>query len=361
MQHPERWAEIEAYADGMLPAPRRAGLQTHLDSCVDCAGYFESVVTETTILSRAFAPTAPPDGFVESVLAALPPRKQPALWIRSGFAPGVFVSALIGVILLLISLGSGVSLAPMLLILLVAVILWGGAKGFAFARLSGLLPGGILARGALFALGLWVLTTAVLALLGGFGAQASFAPSFLLVGSAVHDLVYGVLLSALQYRLSTGPRRPGPVLPARRASATLAILALPVLTLSNSRHLHQIVPTATPTATETGTPLTATPTVTATPTAAVSPTSTSTAAATVTVTATGTAVPPATAHVPTAAPSPTPTTTPRTSKKSPSPAAKRQRPINQQLRAILPAVASPQRAVTPTERTRDLLVLLKFL
>lgn len=200
MRHPERWLEIEAYADGALGPAKARDVEEHLRSCTDCTTRLQGVRRENMLLRTALAPPAPPPGLAEQVMARLEGRRKPAL--RPAVIAGVLVNLVTAALLVGLSLNTGASVALMVAVALVAAVLWGGVKGLLFASLLAVLPGGLLGRGLIFGLGIWAGTNALLALSGGFGSEVEFSPSFVLLGSLFHHVLYGVLLSWLYGHLS---------------------------------------------------------------------------------------------------------------------------------------------------------------
>ena len=74
--HDKYAALLDAFIDGELPAQEAGEVREHLTLCADCRAY----VSDALAMRDAFpdiAETVVPDGFAESVLAALPPRQVP--------------------------------------------------------------------------------------------------------------------------------------------------------------------------------------------------------------------------------------------------------------------------------------------
>ncbi len=72
--HDEYAALLDAFLDGELSEAEAEGVRVHLSECADCQAY----VADALAIRDAFPDieeTVVPDGFAESVLAALPPRR----------------------------------------------------------------------------------------------------------------------------------------------------------------------------------------------------------------------------------------------------------------------------------------------
>ena len=205
--HPEFWELIDAHADGALAPAEAARLREHLDICTDCTARLAGARREAAQLRLAFAAPEPPPGLADAVLARVEGRRRRGGALRPALIAGVLGNLVTAAVLLLLSLDAGVSVALMLLVAAVGAVAWGGIKGLAFAGLLRYLPEGTLARGLLFGLGVWALTNALLALAGGFGAQAEYSAPFMLLGSLLHHAAYGLLLSWLYARLTATTRR----------------------------------------------------------------------------------------------------------------------------------------------------------
>ena len=77
--HDEYAALLDAFLDGELSGAEAEGVRVHLSECADCQAY----VADALAIRDAFpdiGETVVPDGFAESVLAALPPRR--AHWAK---------------------------------------------------------------------------------------------------------------------------------------------------------------------------------------------------------------------------------------------------------------------------------------
>ncbi|MBR4211367.1 MAG: zf-HC2 domain-containing protein, partial [Oscillibacter sp.] len=72
--HDEYAALLDAFLDGELSGAEAEGVRVHLSECADCQAY----IADALAMRDAFPDieeTVVPDGFAESVLAALPPRR----------------------------------------------------------------------------------------------------------------------------------------------------------------------------------------------------------------------------------------------------------------------------------------------
>lgn len=206
MTHPELWPDIQTYADGALGPGQAARLESHLHGCPDCTSRLEAARREHLMLRSVLAPSAPPSYLTEQVMARVyGGRRKPAL--RLAFAAGVLVNLATAALLFGLSVNAGTSVVLMLLVALVGAVVWGGLKGLLFASILRVLPEGLLTRGLIFGLGVWAATNAMLGLTGGFADDAGFSPAFVLVGSLLHHLLYGVLLSWLYGRLTASMDR----------------------------------------------------------------------------------------------------------------------------------------------------------
>lgn len=379
MPHPEFWPLIDAYADGSLPGEEAERLEEHLRSCEDdCPGRLAGARREALALRTAMAPPEPPADLARSVLARVGEREMRTTRVlRPGVYAGIAANLITAALLLLLSIGSSASFPSMVVVALLGALIWGGIKGAAYAALVRRLPLSIPLQGLLFGLGVWAVTNALLVLTGG--VDNGYTTSFVLVGSLIHHLIYGLLISVLFWRLTSARPRP----PALRRSGgaytapcLLAIVALLATPNGAGRHeagsLGHRQPTSAvslaaggaamsvSTASPTSTPDLLSPTPTSSP---VSPTATSTAGPT------PTASTPVTTPTPTTTSTPVVTAAPVSVTPVASPAAPpRRRAVRHhtpstrdQLRSILPAVVAPAAHRTPIQRARDVLQLLNFL
>lgn len=374
MVHPDLWPLIDAYADGALEGADAERLEEHLRQCEECSLRLAAAQQEVAELRAVLAPADPPADLRPRIMARITDvGRAAARAMRPAIYAGVAANLITATILLLLSLGTRASLPLMLLVALLGALLLGGLKGLAFAVSYRLLPSEVLLRGLLFGLGLWIVSNVLLAAAGG---ADSLSLSFVLIGSLIHHLLFGVLISLLYDRITSSSGRSrweGWSRSPRAASCLIAVIllvaplqsALPRSLNLSSRASPRLAarqalaappgsPTSTPDAasiTPTATPLpTASPTVTAT--GGPSPTPSGTApAATATLTIVTTAGTPS----PTAVPSPTAAPTPTRSPRRAHPSAR------EQLRHVLPAVVAPPAHRTATQRVRDILVLVNFL
>ncbi|MDP9353327.1 MAG: zf-HC2 domain-containing protein [Chloroflexota bacterium] len=206
MTHPERWPDIETYADGALGPGKSAQLELHLRDCADCTARLDSTRRENNLLRSVLAPSPPPPYLTDQVLARVyGGQSKPRL--RSAFSAGVLVNLATAAMLFGLSVNTGTSVALMLLVALIGAVGWGGLKGLLFGKLLQVLPEGVLARGVIFGLAVWAVTNALLGLTGGFEDDVSFSPTFVLLGSLLHHLLYGILLSWLYARMTSSMDR----------------------------------------------------------------------------------------------------------------------------------------------------------
>jgi len=389
MDHPEHAHDIEAYADGQLDSESALRLQQHLQGCESCARYLRASRRENTAFERAFSPADPPVDLVALVGAQLrdSARRRDASPLHRA-ALGIAANLVTGFILIALSLGTPASLPLMLVIAAAVAVVWGGIKGLLFARFARMLPGGTIIQGVAFGTGIWIVTTILLALAGGFASGRSFTTSFLLLGSGIHSLVYGLLLSWFYTRFSRGGLRGlrSFSLPVGRTASLLLVLGVlaPSIVQATSRdtnarpkvqrtfNIGAPVPrslaanavTATPTL-STGTPtLTATPppvtiTLTVTPALQISPVASLTAVAPTT-SPVGTTPTAERTGTPSPRPSPSPQAT-SPSKRTRSHHATHPSAVRQQVRQIFVEVVVPRGPVTFQQRTRSVVLLLNFL
>lgn len=389
MDHPENAQDIEAYAEGQLDSEDALRLQRHLEECDSCARYLEASRRENAAFERAFSAADPPMDLVALVGARLRDserRRDPSPLHRA--ALGIAANIITGSILIALSLGTRASLPIMLLIAAAVAIVWGGVKGLLFAQFTRMLPGGTIIRGVAFGTGIWIVTTILLALAGGFSSDRSFTTSFLLLGSAVHSVVYGLLLSWFYTRFSQGGRSglPSFSLPVGRTASLLLILGVlaPSIVQATSRDTNarpkvqrtfnigapplrslaanagtatQTLITGTPTLTSTPPPVTITLTVTPAP--QISPVASPTPVAPTTspVATTATAI---RTETPIPRPSPSPQAT-SPGKQTRSHHATHPSAVREQVRRIFVEVVAPQGPVTFPQRTRSVVLLLNFL
>lgn len=206
MAHPEWEALLEAQVDGTLSPADEARLEAHLAECPECQSRLEAVQREAAALHLAMAPTNPPVGFADAVMIRIQEdRRRPRIWRVAVYA-GIAADVLTALVLLILSIGTGASLALMLLLALGLAVVWGGIKGLAFGGSLRYLPAGVLPRGLTFGLAVWIVISCLWIVAGGLGSKGELSPSFVLIGTLVHDLIYGLLISAL-YAWLSGTRR----------------------------------------------------------------------------------------------------------------------------------------------------------
>jgi predicted anti-sigma-YlaC factor YlaD len=205
--HPEYLDMIDAQVEGELSDADRMRLETHAAGCAECAAQWAAARQETALLRAALSsPTAPPD-LIRRIMHRVSAQPAPAAHsLRRAMIAGIAGNMLTAALLVMLSLGTQTSFALMLLLALAGAILWGGLKGLAFGSILRLLPENIIVRGLAFGAGVWVITNALLAALGGFTANPDFAPTFIVAGSLIHHLIYGVLTSVLYAWLTGEPR-----------------------------------------------------------------------------------------------------------------------------------------------------------
>lgn len=198
---------IDAYVDGELDRPERERLEAHLTSCPHCRDELAIVQREMSALRAALAAPEPPPGFTARVLnsAVHPPAAIGVSWPRA-VAAGVTGNLVTAALLVLLSLGTRASFVLMVTAAIIGSLLWGSVKGLAFRGLLRFMPPGVVTRGLAFGAGIWLVTNLALLASGGF-SSSSLSPSVVLIGSLVHHLLYGVLLSILYERLPSGMPR----------------------------------------------------------------------------------------------------------------------------------------------------------
>lgn len=211
MEHTEYWPLIDARADGQLGPEENARLDAHLQGCANCASRLDLAMREVDSLRSALVAADPPRDLVLQVMAAIERREERrARSIKYAVWAGVLGNLITATALLLLSLGTKTSLIVMLLVAVAGAVVWGSVKGLAFGWGMRYLPGGVLPRGLLFGLATWAVTNLLLGLVGGFGSSMEYALPFVLLGSLLHHLVYGALISWLYDRFTTPSRLAAP-------------------------------------------------------------------------------------------------------------------------------------------------------
>lgn len=202
MEHPENAHLLDAYADGALGPDEAKSMREHLAGCNSCSAYLVASGREIDLLRRALQPAAAPQGLRSRILATaraeVMPSRRTLPWAVTA---GVLGNLVTGVLLVMLSLGTQAPLALMLGAAIVGALLWGGVKGLAFGGLIRFLPRGVVTRGLVFGAGVWLVTNMLLALAGGFGSS-DYSTSLVLLGSLVHHLIYGLLISFLYHRFT---------------------------------------------------------------------------------------------------------------------------------------------------------------